>query len=166
MLCFDIRTLEAHAQSVDGLLGGADSVWEEGDSRPVDPGVHVTGRLSSAGQGRFYFSGRFEGMAETTCRRCLTDVTTQVSDDVQLLFAESGLDVAEEDDVVLIPAGERELDLRPALREEWLLAAPAFALCREECQGLCPSCGADRNTGGCTCPPPSDPRWEALRNLR
>jgi uncharacterized protein len=105
-------------------------------------------------------------MAETTCRRCLTDVTTQVSDDVQLLFAESGLDVAEEDDVVLIPAGERELDLRPALREEWLLAVPAFALCREECQGLCPSCGADRNTGGCTCPPPSDPRWEALRNLR
>ncbi len=166
MLCFDIRTLEARAESVDGRLDAGDPVWEEGDSRPVEPGVHVTGRLSSAGQDRFYFSGRLEGTAVAECRRCLNEAIVQVSEDVQLIFAESGSDEAEEDDVVLIPAGERELDLRPAVREEWLLAVPAFALCREECRGLCPSCGADRNTGECTCPPPSDPRWDALRTLR
>ena len=166
MLCFDIRTLEAHAESVDGRLDAGDPVWEEGDARPVDPGVHVAGRLSSAGQGRFYFSGRFEGAAVTECRRCLASVQVPVSDDVQLIFAQSGVDEAEESDVVVIPAGERELDLRPAMREEWLLAVPAFALCREDCRGFCPNCGADRNTGDCTCPPPSDPRWDALRNLR
>lgn len=166
MLCFDIRSLEARAESVDGWLVANDPVWEEGDSRPVETGVHVTGRLSAAGHGRFYFSGRFEGTAATECRRCLTSVHKQVADDVQLLFAESGVEDADEDDVVLIPAGDRELDLRPAVREEWLLAVPGFALCREECQGLCPTCGADRNTGSCTCSQPSDPRWDALRNLR
>ena len=166
MLCFDIRTLEARAESVDGRLEAGDPVWEEGDSRPADAGVHVTGRLSSAGQSRFYFSGKLEGTAVTECRRCLSSATVQVSEDIQLLFAQSGNDEADEDDVVPIPAGERELDLRPALREEWLLAVPAFALCREECRGLCPSCGADRNTEDCTCPPPSDPRWDALRTVR
>lgn len=166
MLYFDIRTLEARAESVDGTLNAQDSVWEAGDARPVDPGVHVTGRLSSAGQGRFYFSGRFEGSAVTECRRCLADATVSVSDDVQLLFAQAGVAEADEDDVVVIPAGERELDLRPAIREEWLLAVPAFALCREDCRGLCPTCGADRNQGDCTCLPTTDPRWDALRNLR
>jgi uncharacterized protein len=89
-----------------------------------------------------------------------------VSEDVHLLFAESGVDEAGEDDVFPIPAGARELDLRPAVREEWLLAVPSFALCREECQGLCVTCGADRNTGACTCPPSTDPRWAGLRELR
>jgi uncharacterized protein len=166
MLCFDLRSLEARAESVDATLAGDDPVWETDDTRPADAGVHVSGRLSGAGHGRFYFSGRFEGAAQTQCRRCLIDVTSPVSDEVQLLFVESGLDDAEEDDVILIPANVRELDLRPALREEWLIAVPGFALCRDDCKGLCPSCGADRNTGECTCPPPSDPRWEALRTLR
>ncbi|MFN7459272.1 MAG: YceD family protein [Gemmatimonas sp.] len=166
MLCFDIRSLEARAEVVDGWLDAGDSVWEAGESRPVDPGVHVTGRLSAAGHGRCYFSGHFEGTALAECRRCLAEASVSVSDDVQLIFAESGVDEAGEDDVVVIPAGVRELDLRPAMREEWLLAVPSFALCRDDCRGLCPACGADRNAGDCTCPPPSDPRWDALRALR
>jgi uncharacterized protein len=166
MLCFDIRSLEARAASVDGLLEPGDPVWEAEDTRPVEAGVHVTGRLSSAGHGRFYFSGRFHGTATTECRRCLTAVTLQVSEDVQWIFAQSSVDEAEEDDVFPIPANERELDLRPVVREEWLLAVPAFALCQDDCKGLCPSCGADRNTGDCSCPPPSDPRWDTLRTRR
>lgn len=166
MLYFDIRSLEARAESVDGWLDGEDPVWEAGDTRPAAAGLHVVGRLSSAGHGRFYFGGRFDGTAVTDCRRCLAPATVSVSDEVQLLFAESGLDEAEEDDVIPIPLGERELDLRPAMREEWLLAIPAFALCREDCRGLCPTCGADRNTGDCTCPPSTDPRWEGLRTVR
>jgi uncharacterized protein len=166
MLCFDIRSLEARAESVDDVLAGDDPVWEEDDTRPVRTGVHVAGRLSSAGAGRFYFSGRLAGAAMTSCRRCLTDVEAPVSEEMQLLFAESNLDVAEENDVIPIPANERELDMRPAIREEWLLSVPAFALCRDDCKGLCPSCGADRNSGECACAPATDPRWEALRGLR
>ena len=166
MLYFDIRSLEAHAESVDGLLEAADSVWEASDSLPLAEGVHVTGRLSGAGHGRFYFSGHFAGMAATSCRRCLIDVAVPVSEDLQILFAESGTDEAEEDDVVPLPPGARQVDLRPAVREEWLLAVPGFALCREDCLGLCVTCGSDRNTGACTCAPSIDPRWDALRAAR
>ncbi len=166
MLCFDIRSLEARAESVDGLLETADPVWETDDTLPEGAGIHVSGRLSSAGAGRFFFSGRYEGAARSECTRCLTDVTSQVSEEVQWIFAESGMDEAEESDVFPIPANERELDLRPVVREEWLLTVPAFALCREDCKGLCPTCGADRNTEECSCPPSTDPRWESLRALR
>lgn len=166
MLDFDIRSLEARAAQVEGVLATADPTWLDGDAGPVAPGVHVVGRLSSAGAGRFYFSGSIEGKAVTECRRCLGEATVSVTEEVHLIFAESGTDEAEEDDVVLIPAGARVLDLRPAVREEWLLAVPAFALCRTECQGLCPSCGVDRNTGSCQCSPTLDPRWAALRDLR
>lgn len=166
MLCFDIRSLEARAEGVDGVLATSDPVWEADDTRPADPGVDVVGRLSAAGHGRFYLSGRLEGAAVTECRRCLSDVTVAVSEDVHMLFAESGLDDADEQDVFPIPAGARELDIRPAVREEWLLAVPAFALCRDDCQGFCATCGADRNTGACPCAPSTDPRWAGLRDLR
>jgi uncharacterized protein len=40
-------------------------------------------------------------------------------------------------------------------------------LCREDCQGLCPVCGADKNTGACSCVESSpDPRWAALAALK
>lgn len=166
MLCFDIRSLEARAESVDGVLDTLDPVWEADDTRPAGAGVYVTGRLSGAGHGRFYLSGQLEGAAVTTCRRCLNDVTVAVSEDVHMLFAESNVEEADEDDVFPISAGARELDLRSAVREEWLLAVPAFALCREDCLGLCVNCGTDRNTGDCACPPSTDPRWAGLRDLR
>ncbi len=166
MLCFDIRSLEARAESVEGLLSVADPVWESDDVRPLRDGVHVHGRLSGAGHGRFYFSGTLAGHAIGECRRCLIDVELSVLEDVQLLFAEAGLDEADEDDVVPIPPGARELDMRPAVREEWLLAVPAFALCREDCKGLCPTCGVDRNSVACACVTDLDDRWAGLREVR
>lgn len=166
MLCFDIRSLEARAESVDGTLSVADPVWEADDVRPLGDGVHVRGRLSAAGHGRFYFTGTFQGSAANQCRRCLIDVEVPVAEELQLLFAEAGLDDADEDDVVPIPPGARELDLRPAVREEWLIATPAFALCKDDCKGLCPTCGIDRNTGTCNCAPTTDARWAGLRDER
>ena len=166
MLCYDIRSLEARAETVDDLLEASDPVWEADDLHPVRPGVRVVGRLSSAGHGRFYFSGWLEGAAIASCRRCLTNVRSLVKEEVHLLFAESGVGDANEDDVFPIPVGARELDLRPAVREGWLLAVPLFPLCMEDCLGLCPACGVDRNTGHCMCAPVSDPRWAGLRDLR
>jgi uncharacterized protein len=159
MLSFDIRALEAQAASVEGELLHDDPVWEEGDPLP-EATVDVTGRLSSAGPGRFYFSGRFAGTVAGECRRCLADVSAEVAADTHMIFAEAGVEGAEDaSDVYVLEPGARLLDLRPALREEWLLAVPAFPLCRPDCKGLCPRCGADLNAGPCACPPASDPRW-------
>lgn len=164
-LCYTLRDIEAQAQPVDGHLPGTDPVWESSDVRPVLPGVHVTGRLSGAGPGRYYFSGALAGTAAAECRRCLGPAAVDVAEELHLVFAAAGLAEADEDDVVRIPAGARELDLRPAVREEWLLALQAYPLCRDDCLGLCPRCGADRNTEPCACAPVPDPRWAALGEL-
>jgi uncharacterized protein len=92
-------------------------------------------------------------------------VEVPVSERAQWLFAESGIDDADDDpDVYLFDPRARELDIRAAVREQWLLSAPAFVECRDECAGLCPACGADRNAGPCGCPPRTDDRWAALRD--
>ena len=166
MLSFDIRALEASAAVVDGMLAADDEVWQEGDPRPVD-GVRVVGRLSAAGPGRFYFSGEIEGRLAGECRRCLEEATEDVSAESHLIFTESGVEEEDEaDDAYLIPPGTLELDLRPAVREEWLLSAPFLMLCRQDCKGLCVSCGANLNDGACDCAPVTDARWDALRNDR
>jgi uncharacterized protein len=48
------------------------------------------------------------------------------------------------------------IDLGQAVREELALAVEQFPLCREDCKGLCPTCGADLNAGPCEHTQPSD----------
>lgn len=166
MLYFDIRAIESQAQPVAGVLDAGDPVWVAGDPLPQDV-VTVTGRLSLAGQGRFYFAGHLAGSTVVSCRRCLVDVNASVSDELSALFAEPELDEADEDDVYPLAGNARTIDLRSAVREAWLLAVPAFVTCREECLGLCPTCGADRNEVACACEARhSDARWDALRARR
>ena len=59
------------------------------------------------------------------------------------------------------------LDLTEVVRQHLVLAVPMAPLCRRDCRGLCPTCGADRNEGDCGCAAGAlDPRLEALRGFR
>lgn len=59
------------------------------------------------------------------------------------------------------------LDLAEAVRQYSLLLVPMKALCQEDCLGLCPGCGQNRNLGPCRCPAEEiDPRWTPLLKLR
>ena len=166
MLSFDIRSLESQAAHVDGRLAPDDPVWENGDVRPVKP-IRVEGRLSQAGASRFYFSGRVHGVTEVPCRRCLKEVEVSVDEDAHFIFSSEGEDAADDPDVYPFDETAAMLDLRPAIRETWLLSVPGFALCRDECKGLCPNCGTDWNNGTCDCAPAtSESRWDALRAIR
>ena len=166
MLSFDLREIESHPAQVAGELMPDDPVWVEGDVRPAGP-IKVTGRLSRAGAGKFYFHGHLEGELKTECRRCLTEVDDDIEDEVHLIFAEAGDADAELDpDVYQLEERAKELDLRPAVREQWLLLAPSFAVCTEDCKGLCPTCGVDRNVTTCDCAPVTDSRWGALHGAK
>ena len=58
------------------------------------------------------------------------------------------------------------LDLTEAVRQYALLAIPMKPLCRQDCAGLCPTCGRNLNQGGCDCPPQGlEPRWSKLGKL-
>jgi uncharacterized protein len=163
MLVFDLRSLAVAAAPVKDVLAPTDPVWQADDSPPIN-GVSVEGRLSAAGPGRFYFSGRIMGAFRAECRRCLTEVETVVNERVQLLFAEPGETESEDPDVAVFDPRAHELDMRPAIREQWLLNVPVFVQCREDCAGLCPTCGTDLNAGPCHCEEPIDARWAALRS--
>ncbi len=166
MLSFDIRSLESQAAQVDGQLTPDDSVWEDGDVRPAKP-IKVDGRLSAAGPSRFYFSGRFGGEAVAPCRRCLREVDVRVEEDAHFIFSSEGEDSDDDPDVFPFDANAPKLDLRPAVREAWLLAVPGFVLCREDCKGLCATCGIDLNTGTCEhSQVKADSRWDSLRAVR
>ena len=166
MLSFDIRSLQAQAAVVDAELLATDDVWEEGDPTPVDA-IYVTGRLSPAGPGVFYWHGRIDGRVNLDCSRCLAPTQARVSDETHLIFAESGGPESDDPDVYKLADNAQEIDLRPAIREQWLLSAPSFALCREDCKGFCPRCGADLNNGPHDCSQQEvDPRWNPLRQLR
>jgi uncharacterized protein len=153
MLAYAIRTLAEGAVQVDGDLVQDDAVWMADDLRPAGA-IRVTGRLSGAGGSRYYFSGRFAGTVGGECRRCLAEVALEVRGDAQFLFADADDEQADEPDV--FPLGDlgTMLDLRPAIREQWLLEAAVLPLCRPDCKGLCPTCGAELNAGPCGCPVP------------
>ena len=149
MLSFDIRSLTAQAVTIDDTLSADDPVWEAGDPIPSAP-LRVKGRLSSAGPTQFYWHGVIEGEVALACSRCLGDTEAHVSNEAHLIYAEAGTEGVEDDpDVFVLDDRSSELDLRPAVREQWLLNVPGYALCRDDCKGLCPTCGAELNLGPC-----------------
>ncbi len=152
MLSFPVRTLSEGAIQVEADLASDDAVWLEGDVRPVSA-VKVTGRVSGAGAGRYYFSGAFHGTAAGECRRCLVPVEFVVQNEAHVIFADADDENADEPDVYTLSDAGMTLDLRAAIRELWLLDASGLPLCRPDCKGFCASCGAELNAGPCACQP-------------
>lgn len=111
------------------------------------------------------------------CNRCLQPIHDPVRSDVELMIeiAPAGghgghgggeHELKDEDLGTMYVEGEI-LETRPILIEQLQLNIPMKPLCRPDCQGLCPVCGIDRNTGTCTCEEKSgDPRWAALAAFR
>jgi uncharacterized protein len=65
------------------------------------------------------------------------------------------------------PLRGKVVDLDAIVREQLLLALPAYPVCGESCKGLCPVCGANLNERDCRCDRRvPDPRWAALEKLR
>jgi uncharacterized protein len=94
------------------------------------------------------------------CSRCLEPVTGEVTVHVDELFETVPL----EGETYLLE--EDVIDLEPMVRDALLLELPLAPLCRADCAGLCPTCGANRNDEPCDCAAEdSDPRWAALRSL-
>ena len=124
MLSFDIRSLEDQAATVNGELSATDPIWIEGDMRP-ESAVRATGRLSVAGPGRYYWSGAIAGTATVPCRRCLTDTTVKVAENVHVLYAEAGDEI---DDPEVYELAPRARDDRSQPRRAGAVAARGSAL--------------------------------------
>jgi len=95
------------------------------------------------------------------CSRCLENVFTQLTIDLAELFSypvAAGAEFSVSDDGIL--------DLAPLIRAEVLIAISGGVLCRPDCKGLCPDCGANLNLTSCSCADEQiDPRMAKLKEL-
>ncbi len=117
--------------------------------------------------------GHVKTTLEVDCSRCLDPFTVPIDSrfDVLLLPVSANQDEGEReveaDDLGVSFYEDDTLNLGDLIREQLYLALPMKPLCREDCQGLCPVCGANRNRETCTCRHEwIDPRLDALRALK
>jgi uncharacterized protein len=106
--------------------------------------------------------------AEVTgeCVRCLDPIARSFEVTLQELYAYPGHERDDDDDETALPVLERDLiDLEPALRDAVVLALPLQPLCRDDCPGLCPECGAPLADDPEHEHESADPRWAALQRL-
>lgn len=121
--------------------------------------VHVALRLTALNDG-IEVHGDASAAWETVCRRCLTPLSGTAVGDVDELYQVELLDP----DAFKIDDGQ--LDLAPLVRETILLELDRERVCREDCAGLCPVCGIDRNAASCSCDTTvRDDRWAALEGF-
>jgi uncharacterized protein len=164
MLRVDLRELARGPVETRGELKQDDPVLEGTEITLKEP-VAVGGRLHSIGDGRFYWQGTARAAVKGECRRCLTPVTPPLSLEIGALFTQDP-EALDDPDAYPVAPDATEIDVTPAVREELVLAAPRYALCREDCKGLCPQCGKDLNAGPCGCVPIVEERWQPLKALK
>jgi uncharacterized protein len=165
MLQVDLRELaRGEAAQTRGELAQDDPALEGLDLALREP-VVVGGRLQSIGEGRFYWQGTVRTVIQGECRRCLTPVATPLNLEIGALFTQDPEALDDPDSYAVAPDA-MEIDVTPAIREELLLAAPRYVVCREDCKGICPQCGKDLNAGPCGCAPVTDARWQPLKALK
>jgi uncharacterized protein len=147
MLLVDVRNLRQGPVDTRGTIEPGDPLLE-GLAMELATPLEVDGRLQATAEGEYFWKGRVRGEVLGSCRRCLTPLTLPVDADVGVMFS-ADPDVQEDPDVFPLPATASAIDLGQAVREELALTVEAFPLCREDCAGLCPKCGADLNAGPC-----------------
>ena len=155
--------------------------WQPSEFDFSDSGVRQLAPLTAQGEAELFphtggevrIRGRVQAELSTECDRCLAPTTYKVDAPFDLFYKPAS-ELAEAGDEVALDDGEVELgfyelpglELEDILREQVLLQIPMQRLCREDCQGICPVCGANRNEVSCSCQVhPADDRWAALQSV-
>ena len=129
---------------------------------PIKNGVNVIGSLYSKADVLYLdinISFDFYGF----CDRCAEEVKKNFSFNVKRIVVEKLENEEDDDDYIVV--SNRELDLDELVNEEVSLSLPNKILCKDDCKGLCPKCGANLNVKQCNCKKDVDPRMEALLQL-
>ncbi|HVL81568.1 MAG TPA: DUF177 domain-containing protein [Actinomycetota bacterium] len=128
---------------------------------PDDP-LHFDLLFEAVDGESVHVRGEISGRLVVTCRRCLNEASAPFKAEVSEVYRPTH-DVWEEGYVV---TDGKQVDLGVLTHEGVLLEMPINPTCREDCAGLCPSCGKDLNEGDCGCAPDEgDDRWGPLRDL-
>ncbi len=119
-----------------------------------------------------YIRGQLVAQIIQECDRCLEPATVSIGGDFVYTLVPEKEEIAED---IELTAEELEtsyyrgdfIDLAPMICEQIVLQAPMKILCKDDCKGLCPSCGVNLNTGSCKCRSDIvDDRLAVLKNFR
>jgi uncharacterized protein len=138
------------------------------DASIVDVDAKV--RLTHTNPGPL-LEGAADAHVAATCARCLRPIDAPVhADFAEQYYAtipvDTGVAVMDAPLDAKTIGSDFKIDLTPLLREELILATPLAPLCREDCAGLCPVCGEDRNDRPHAHDEATDTRWSALQGLK
>ncbi|MCL6575954.1 DUF177 domain-containing protein [Kyrpidia sp.] len=138
----------------DRSVAAVEPVQVELEAREISPGV-------------FQVDGTLKTRVAYRCSRCLAEFWEPLETPFHERFVRLPTPAGEwdqEDDMT--PIESDEVDLAPYVEQALILALPWRPLCRPQCRGLCPECGANLNEGPCGCSDrATDPRWEKLGEL-
>jgi uncharacterized protein len=159
----DLARLHGPTEHVDRSYPPEAFEADREDYQVVGP-VHLAFDVQKS-EDRYQLTGRVEALLEFPCSRCAESFQWPVAASFDLTYlpqaantGEGELEIVEEDLGVAFYENE-SVDLGQLMREQFYLVMPMKPLCRENCRGLCPSCGANLNTVTCEC----DVRWEDPR---
>ncbi|SNR67698.1 uncharacterized protein SAMN04488503_0799 [Humidesulfovibrio mexicanus] len=115
----------------------------------------------------FLVTGGFSGSLIVPCGRCAEDFELALGGDFESFEAPDADEGLEGEGRLRMNAGQPEFDAGGYLWEQFILALPETPVCAEDCKGLCPTCGVNRNQTTCACSrDDGDPRLAVLRNLK
>ncbi len=170
---FSIRELELRKVRFAETYEPGTIDFSDAGMRQVAPLVAGgTAELLAHTEGEVRIRGEYGVTLEGECDRCLGPVEYPLAAQFDLFYRPMS-DIAVEEEVA-IDEGEAEIgfyesagmELEDILREQVLLGLPMQKVCQEDCKGICPICGKNRNEVSCNCHlETADDRWAGLRNL-
>jgi uncharacterized protein len=170
MLQLDLSRLRTGTEHIDRRFT-PEQLGVVDDAFSVAGPVHLVADVRKDG-GKVRLTGRLTATLDVGCSRCLEPFVMPIDAPLDLLFLPASQNGGAEerevaDDDLGVSFYENDtLDLGEVMREQFYLALPMKPVCREDCRGLCPSCGANRNRETCSCQIEwVDPRMDALRAL-
>ncbi len=128
--------------------------------------------LSKDRDDNVFARGDLKAILTLPCAKCLGPAQVKVSAPIKMTFVAEGEEPAESEDpledVDVATHDGETVDLGAIVREQLILAVPMSPHCRDNCAGLCPTCGQNKNERDCGHKPPAleDPRFQALKNLK
>lgn len=126
---------------------------------PLREPVEVEGAVQNRA-GALVLEAELTAKLHLTCDRCTKAFTRDKSVKYETLLADH-LEDEDSDDIVLLD-GDAQLELDELMTDVFILSLDTKNLCKEDCRGLCPGCGADLNVEPCRCKKETDPRLAGL----
>ena len=143
----------------------AESLDVEGRKFPVDPGEGLRMTVTNIGNGQVRLAAAGVIKITMPCDRCLSDVKVPIDIDFDYTVIEpDGFNEIDDEQSIFMDG--YDLDCELILHNELIMGLPMKVLCKDDCKGLCPVCGRNRNEGECGCDTfVPDPRMAAIQDI-